>query len=381
MDFRFTERQEMLRSALRELVKRHCPREYVRECDELRKPPWESYKALADGGWFGLGIPEEYGGMGGDAIELAILLEEVGKGHLDLALWAFRVVCYGGVAILEDGAEEQRSFFLPQVAKGDCIFCFGLTEPEAGSDAAAITTTAVADGDHFIINGQKCFTSGFDISHYALLATRTDKTVKKHKGITNFIVDCKSPGINSQKIECLGHRSVPTSRLYLDNVRVPRERMLGGLNEGWEGILKYLTFERLCLSAARTGAAEAALEDAVEYAKERKQFGRPIGSFQAVSHKLADMKMMVEVSRILVYRFGWLVKEGLSGLMEAAILKLYTAEAYKTVADLGLQVMGGYGYAMEYDMQRHFRDSRLGTIGGGTSEIQRNIIARVLGLG
>jgi alkylation response protein AidB-like acyl-CoA dehydrogenase len=173
---------------------------------------------------------------------------------------------------------------------------------------------------------------------------------------------------------------VPTTAVFFDNVRTPSSSLLGPLNGGWPLLGKYLEWERLCLSAARTGAAAAALEEALEWAKQRHQFGQPIGKFQAVSHKLADMAVQVEISHLLVYRYAWRLSNGLASRKDAAILKLFASEAYKTVADLGMQVMGGYGYSMENAMQRHYRDARLGTIGAGTSEIQRNIIARELGL-
>ena len=183
-----------------------------------------------------------------------------------------------------------------------------------------------------------------------------------------------------RKIKTLGQRAIGTTQVFYNDVNVPAAAVLGEVDRGWEAVDSYLWYERLCLSAARTGAAMAAFEYALDYAKNRKQFGRPIGKFQAVSHKLADMKMMLDISRTLVYRFAWLMSEGKATRHDAAVLKLHTGETYKAVSDMGLQILGGYGYCMEYPMQRFFRDSRLATIGAGTSEIQRNIIARGLGL-
>src|SRR3974390_1071801 len=178
----------------------------------------------------------------------------------------------------------------------------------------------------------------------------------------------------------MGHRAIGTTQVFYNDVKVPASAVLGQVDKGWQALDTYLWYERLCLSAARTGSAAAAFEYALEYAKTRKQFGQPIGKYQAVSHKLADMKVMLDISRMLVYRFAWLMSQGKATRNDAAILKLYTSEAYKAVSDMGLQILGGYGYCMEYPMQRFFRDSRLGVIGAGTSEIQRNIIARGLGL-
>ena len=217
-----------------------------------------------------------------------------------------------------------------------------------------------------------------DISDYCLLVTRTSSTGKKQEGITNFLVDTKLPGIEVRRIPTLGQRAIGTTQVFYNNVKVPASAVLGEVDKGWDAVDAYLWYERLCLSAARTGAALAAFDYALGYAKERKQFGQPIGKFQAISHKLADMKVMLDISRTMVYRFAWLMSEGQATREDAAVLKLYTGEAYKAVSDMGLQILGGYGYCMEFPLQRFFRDSRLAVIGAGTSEIQRNIIARGL---
>ncbi|HMJ43433.1 MAG TPA: acyl-CoA dehydrogenase family protein [Pseudolabrys sp.] len=380
MDFSFTQDQDDLRAHARELLDHVCPPEYAEKCDNEARPPREAYNALGEQGWFGLAIPPEYGGTGGSAIDLAILLEETGKHFEELAMWLFRTLTYGGYAVLQHGSRAQKQEMLPKIARGELSFCFGLTEPNAGSDAAALSTRAKEIDGGYVIDGQKVFTSGMDISDYCLLVTRTSTGAKKQQGITNFLVDTKLPGIEVRKIATLGQRAIGTTQVFYSGVKVPASAVLGEVDRGWEAVDAYLWYERLCLSAARTGAATAAFEYALDYAKNRKQFGRPIGDFQAISHKLADMKMMLDVSRTLVYRFAWLMSEGKATRSDAAVLKLYTGETYKSVSDLGLQILGGYGYCMEYPMQRFFRDSRLAVIGAGTSEIQRNIIARGLGL-
>jgi alkylation response protein AidB-like acyl-CoA dehydrogenase len=380
MDFAFTSDHETLREHVRELLDDVCPPDYAKRCDDEARPPREAFQALAKHGWFGLILPQEYGGTGGSAIDLAILLEETGRHFEELAMWVFRTLCYGGYAVLRDGSKEQKDELLPRILRGEISFCFGLSEPQSGSDAAALTTRATKDDNGYRIDGQKVFTSGMDISDYCLLVTRTSSGGKKQQGITNFLVDTKTPGIDIQKIEILGHRSIGTTQVFYSDVTVPASAVLGEVDNGWAAVDSYLWYERLCLSAARTGAALAAFDYALAYAKERKQFGQTIGSFQAISHKLADMKVMLDVSRLLVYRFAWAMSQGKATRSDAAVLKLYTGETYKAVSDLGLQILGGYGYCMEYPMQRFFRDSRLAVIGGGTSEIQRNIIARGLGL-
>jgi len=380
MDFSFSAEQESLRHHVSELLDSVCPPQYAERCDREATPPREAYRALADHGWFGVAIPQEYGGSGASPIELAILLEEAGRRFEELALWLFRTLTYGGYAVALHGTRAQKDAILPRVLKGELSFCFGLSEPQSGSDAAALSTRATAAGDGYTISGQKIFTSGMDISDYCLLVTRTSSGERKQHGITNFLVDTKLPGIEVRRIETLGQRAIGTTQVFYSDVCVPSSAVLGTVDQGWAAVDAYLWYERLCLSAARTGAATTAFDYALAYAKERHQFGHPIGKFQAISHKLADMKVMLDVSRMLVYRFAWLLAEGKATRHDAAVLKLYTAETYKSVSDLGLQILGGYGYCMEYPMQRFFRDARLAVIGGGTSEIQRNIIASGLGL-
>ena len=380
VDFSFTPEQESLRGHVQELLRAVCPPEYAERCDREARPPREAYEALGKHGWLGLTLPAEPPLPPCSAIDLAILLEETGRQFEELAMWVFRTLTYGGYAVLQHGTPEQKRTLLPRVARGEISFCFGLTEPEAGSDAAALATRATRDGDGYVINGQKVFTSGMDISDYCLLVTRTATGEKKQHGITNFLVDTRLPGIEVRKIETLGQRAIGTTQVFYTDVPVPRSAVLGAVDRGWEAVDSYLWYERLCLSAARTGAASAAFDYALNYAKTRKQFGRAIGQFQAISHKLADMKVMLDLSRMLVYRYAWLLAQGQASRHDAAVLKLYTGESYKAISDLGLQILGGYGYCMEYPMQRFFRDSRLAVIGAGTSEIQRNIIARGLGL-
>ena len=380
MDFSFTQDQNEMRSHIRDLLEKVCPPEYVEKCDKDGVPPYEAYKALCDAGWIGLIIPEEFGGAGGSATDLAILLEEIGNKFEELAMWVFRTMTWGAFAIMKHGTNEQKNKFLPMIAKGQLSFAFGLTEPESGSDAAALTTKADLVDGKYIINGQKVFSSGMDISDYCLVVLRTSKEDIKQKGITTLMVDTKSKGIEIHKIETLGHRSIGTTQVFYNDVEVSEDSIIGGIGNGWKVCDSCLWYERLCLSAARTGAATACFDLAVDYAKNREQFGRPIGKFQGISHKIADMKVMLELSRMLFYKFAWSIDQGTASRHEAAILKLYSSESYKSIADTSLQVFGGYGYCMEYPVQRYYRDARLSVIGAGTSEIQRNIIAKSLGL-
>ena len=380
LSFDFSAEQELARSTVRALLADVANPKYVRECDLGHRPPREAFDALARGGWLGLGIEEKYGGSGGGPVDIAILLEETGRAHLDLAFWLFRNFSYGATGIGQHGTEEQRQAYLPGIARGEITMAFSLTEPEAGSDAAAIITRAEPDGDDFLITGQKWFTSGFTVADLCLVVARTDATGRKHEGITNFLVDTKSLGITVTPIPALGMWSLGTYAVYYDHVRVPRANVLGKIGEGWAELRDYLEMERLCLCAGRLGASTAVLEEAVAYAKVRHQFGRAIGSFQGVSHKLADMATWIDAARVLVYRFAWLKEQERPRNKEAAMLKLYVSEIYQRVSEMGLQVLGGHGYTMESAMSRHYRDSKIGMIGAGSSEIMRNVVARELGL-
>lgn len=372
---------ELLRESVRALLRGRFGRDYVRKCDEEKQPPTGAFRELARLGYLGLGVPETYGGGGGGAVLVATLLEELGHGFLDLAFWVFRNLAHGARAIASHGTPEQAARYLPDLAQGKISVCFALTEPDSGSDAASVRTSARRAGAGYVVNGQKVFCSGYRVSDYVLTVTRTGTGPRRHDGVTLLLIPVGSAGLSASPQHTLGHWPLGTSLLHFDNVFVPEASRLGPEGRGWPVLMSVLEFERLCLCAARTGAAQAALDDALIYAKERQQFGAPIGSYQAVSHKLADMQTMVEISRMLVYRYAARLDAGQHTARDAAILKLYVCEAYKQVADMGLQVLGGYGYTMEYDLQRHFRESRLGTIGAGTSEIQRNIIAKTMGLG
>ena len=380
ISFEFTPEQELARATVRALLADVSDPAYVRRCDLEHRPPREAFDALARHGWLGVGIPPAYDGAGGGAIDVAILLEETGRVHLDLALWLFRNLSHGGAAIGRHGTEDQRRRYLPAIARGELSLAFALTEPEAGSDAAAVVTRAERSGDDYRITGQKWFTSGFTVADRCLVVARTSRGADKREGLTNFLVDTRSTGLSVTPIPTLGTWSLGTFAVHFEAVLVPASDVLGTVGGGWAELREYLEMERLCLSAARVGAAAAALDEAVAYARERRQFGRPIGSFQAVSHKLADMATAIDAARVLVYRLAWLIDQDRPRTSEAAMLKLFVGETYQRVAEMGVQILGGYGYTMEAPMARHYRDAKLGTIGAGTSEIQRNIIARGLGL-
>ena len=380
MNFGNTSDQELMLQSVRSLLDDVCNMDYAAKCDINHTPPREAFDAMAQNGWLGLIAPESFGGSGGSPTDLALVLEETGHHFEELGLWLFRSFTYGCYAILQHGTDEQKQRIVPGAANGKLSFAFALSEPDSGSDAASLRTRAVIDGDYFIVNGRKQWTSGMDIADYALVALRTNDLGKKQLGISTLMIDTKLPGIEVRKIATLGQHAIGTTEVTFTDVRVPRTALLGQLDHGWAVCEDTLRYERLCLSAVRIGAARRAFEYALDYAKTRHQFGKPIGSFQVTQHKFADMKVMLDTSFTMVRRYAWLMENGKAERADTAVIKYYIAESYKTISDMCLQILGGYGYSMEYPMQRFFRDSRLATIGGGTSEIQKNIIASTLGL-
>jgi acyl-CoA dehydrogenase len=380
MNFGNTSDQELMLQSVRSLLDDVCSMDYAAKCDNNHTPPREAFDAMAQNGWLGLIAPESFGGSGGSPTDLALVLEETGHHFEELGLWLFRSFTYGCYAILKHGTDEQKQRIVPGAANGKLSFAFALSEPDSGSDAASLRTRAVIDGDYFIVNGRKQWTSGMDIADYVLVALRTNDLGKKQLGISTLMIDTKLPGIEVRKIATLGQHAIGTTEVTFTDVRVPRTALLGQLDHGWAVCEDTLRYERLCLSAVRIGAARQAFEYALDYAKTRHQFGKPIGSFQVTQHKFADMKVMLDTSFTMVRRYAWLMENGKAERADTAVIKYYIAESYKTISDMCLQILGGYGYSMEYPMQRFFRDSRLATIGGGTSEIQKNIIASTLGL-
>jgi alkylation response protein AidB-like acyl-CoA dehydrogenase len=380
LDFQLSDQQQTMRRTLHELLTEICPPDYVQACDESGDAPRRVFEALAHDGWLGVAIPQAYGGRGGDAIDLAILLETTGHHYVDLGTWIFRNYCYGADAILKSGSDELKAQIIPLTARGEAHFAFSLTEPDAGSDAAAIITAVDRDGDNYRIRGAKNFTSGMPVATHILVAARTDATGAKHQGITNFIVPADRDGISWDKLSLLGHRAMGTSVVHYDDVHASPREILGELNEGWSGLMAYLTTERLCLSAVRIGAAASALTLARASAAERLQRDRSTEAIRGLRRMLTEMHLVVESARLRVYRFAWLVSRNRATRIDAASLKLFAGEAYQRVAELGLGVVGVEGIRDNSAMQRHYRDAQLATIGAGTSEVQRNIIAKAIGL-
>ncbi|MFL5097384.1 MAG: acyl-CoA dehydrogenase family protein [Xanthobacteraceae bacterium] len=375
-----SEEQVLLRDNVRKLMDRVATAEYVRRLDREQAYPYELYAAWVDAGLLRLPFPEAYGGLGGSVIDMAIVAEEISRKSADLYM-AFSGSTFCGLNILRKASEEQKRHWLPRLLAGDVRMAISISEPDAGSDVAAMRTSARRDGDHWIIKGQKLWSSGAGADNAVInVYVKTDPKAPARAGLSLFLVDNTTPGVKLTKLDMLGRRCTGTYEIFFEDARVPADRLIGGENKGWDCLLSGLQVERVCSAAGNCGAAQAAVDLALAYAKERKQFGRPIGSFQAIAHMLADMQTEVEAARSLMWRAAWMVASGQDALREISMAKLLSSETYAKVANLGMQILGAYGYTMEFDMQRHFRDSRASTIAAGTSQIQRNLIANLMGL-
>ncbi|MBN9576635.1 MAG: acyl-CoA/acyl-ACP dehydrogenase [Alicycliphilus denitrificans] len=380
MDFEYSEEQRMLRDSVRRMLDEVATPEYVRATDREGRYPYEVYQGFVDLGLVAMAFPEAYGGLGGGIMDFVAVSEEIGRTSYDY-LGGYGTSVFNGMNLLHNATEEQKSHFIPKLIKGEIRMSIAMTEPGAGSDAGAMRTTARLDGDHWVLNGQKVFSTGSGardavISVYA----KTDTSVPYKQGISLFLVDNTTPGMQLRKLDTLGRRSIGTYEIFFDNVRIPKDRLVGEINRGWNYMLSGLQLERIMTTAGYCGAAQATVDLALQYAKERSQFGQPIGDFQAIAHMLADMQTEVEAARTLMLKAAWEMSTGRDALKTLSMAKLFASETYVKAANNGMQIMGGYGYIMEYDMQRHYRDARSTTIAAGTSQMQRNLIARQMGL-
>ena len=375
MDFELNEEQQMMRRMVHDFAEKEI-RPIAKEMDATGQFPWEVSRKMGSLGLLGLFISEEYGGAGADTITYAIAVEEISRVSGSMGITLAAHTSLGLYPIYRFGSEEQKRTYLPRLASGQGLAAFGLTEPEAGSDAAAIKTTAVLDGDHWVINGQKTFITSGSIADVVIIAAVTDKSAGT-RGISNLIVEKGTPGFRpGRDEEKMGLKGSVTSQLFFEDCRVPKQNLLGQPGEGYKQFLITLDGGRVSIGAMAVGLAQGALEAAVKYSKERVQFGQPIASFQAIQWMIADMATEIEAARLMVYRAAWLKDKGVRFTKEAAMAKLYASEAAERACYKAIQIHGGYGYMQEYEVERIYRDNRLTTIGEGTSEIQRLVIAR-----
>ncbi len=378
MDFHFTDEQKQLRRGIREFAEGEIL-PHVMEWDEVSHFPIEIMPKLAEMGLLGIIFPEEYGGAGLGYIEYVIAIEELSRvdGSVGIIVAAHNSLCSNH--IFKFGSEAQKQKYLSPLAQGKKIGAWSLTEPEAGSDAGGTRTTAKRDGNHWIINGAKTFTTNGHYADVCVAMAVTNKSKASH-GISAFIIEKGTPGFKPGKKENkLGLRASDTSEVIFSDCRVPQENLLGDEGEGFTGSLKILDGGRISIAALALGMAQGALDAAIKYAKQRKQFGQPISEFQAIQFKLADMATEVEAARLLVYQAAWLAdKNNVRFTRESSMAKLFASEVAVRVANECVQIHGGYGFIKDYPAEKFYRDVKLCTIGEGTSEIQKLVIARQL---
>ena len=377
MDFRPTEEQQLLRRTVREFAETEM-RPHVMEWDEAQHFPMELLPRLGALGLMGIQFPEQYGGSAMSAVDYCICIEELARvcPAIALSVAAHNGLCTAHIAMF--GSDAQKDRYLPRLVRGEVLGAWGLTEPSAGSDAAAMRTVAARQGDCWVINGTKQFITHGSIGAVTVAMVVTDRA-KGHRGISAFIVERGTPGMRPGKKENkLGMRASDTSEVVFEDCRVPQAQMLGDEGQGFINTLQVLDAGRIGIAALSVGLAQGAYEAARDYAKERRQFGQPIASFQATQWKLADAATHIESARLLTYRAAYLKDHGQRMTRESAMAKLYASEVAVRMADECVQIHGGYGFVKDYPAEKYFRDVKLLTIGEGTSEIQRLVIARQL---
>ncbi len=377
MTFELTDEQRMIQETARSFAQKEVL-PIAADLDEAGRYPEELVRKMAELGFMGVAIPEAYGGAGMDNVSYAIAMEEISR-----ACASTGVIMSVNNSLVCDpvhrfGSEEIRQQFLVPLASGRKLGCFGLTEPEAGSDAGAQKTTAVRDGDSYLLNGTKNFITNAPYADAIVVFTMTDKA-KGHKGITAFVVDMKTKGISLGKPEKkMGIKASPTASVIFEDVRVPAKNRLGEEGEGFKVAMATLDGGRIGIAAQALGIARASMEDAMAYARERRQFGQAICDFQAIQWMLADMATEIDAARLLTWRAAWMKDRKMRHSKESSMAKLYASEAAMRAAVNGIQIHGGYGYIREYPAERHFRDAKITEIYEGTSEIQRLVISAAL---
>ncbi|WP_216829818.1 acyl-CoA dehydrogenase family protein [Alkalihalobacterium elongatum] len=376
----FTEEHEMFRKAVSKFVEKEV-KPNVEQWEKDGEVPRSLYQRMGELGYLGIKFPEQYGGSGLDIITEAVLIEELakcGSGGVGAAIGA-----HTGIAmtnIWKYGNDEQKQKYLVPGIKGDTISALAITESGGGSDVSAIKTTAKKDGDGYVLNGSKTFITNGVNADYVIVAAKT-REVPVHKNISLFIIETNSEGYSvGKKLKKLGWRSSDTGELFFDNVRVPKENLIGEENKGFQYIMQNFQFERISMALGSVGLGELALEDTKKYSKERIQFGQPLSNFQVLRHKMVDMAVDIEKARSISYRALYLYDKGEDCVTEATMAKAFAAEMIRRVTDQAVQIHGGNGYMMEYAVQRYWRDARIQSIGGGTTQIMNEILTKRLGI-
>ena len=371
----FTEQHELIRKHARDFAEKEFTKEVLDEIENTAEFPKEIFKKMADAGFFGIKMPKELGGGGSDHRAYVIVMEEISRASGIASIYVSSPNSLMGSPFLMVGTKEQKEKYLRPMISGEKIFCFGLTEPGAGSDAGGMTTTAVEDGDDYILNGRKTFITAAPLADYAVIFAKTDMS-KGTRGITSFIVDMTLPGVSCGKPEDkMGMIGCATSDIILENVRVPKSEILGKLNRGFSTAMNALDVGRIGVASQAIGIAQAAIDESTQYAKERKQFGRPIANFQAISFMLADMETKLNAAKLLTYHAAYLKDTNQDASKAASMAKYYASEVCNEICAKAVQIHGGYGYIKEYKVEKLYRDARVLTIYEGTSQVQQMVIA------
>ena len=372
-----------LRDSLERFIEREMPRSAAQDWDARNHFPREVHRKLADLGVLGLTIPEEYGGLGRDILATMVVIEELSRRSLAVSVPYIMAACYAGMNIEECGTAAQKRELLPRIVSGDLLFANGLTEPDAGADLASVKTRAERDGDVLRVNGAKRFCSGAGIADYIYTLVRTGPAEERHRNLSFVLVPPTAPGVTITRIESMGMKGAATTDVSFDNVEVPIDNLVGGeagWNAGWRMLVgPGLDVEKLEVAAIGIGIARAAMDDAWTYAMERRQFGRMIGEFQSIQHKLAEMRTQVHAARLVVYQAAWLANERRPCSEETSMAKLFATEVAKAVALECQTILGAYGYVKDFDAERYVRDALLMPIIGGSSAVQRNNIFKLAG--
>jgi len=371
----------MFRDSVRRFVDKEMTAEDTRKWARACEFPEHVYRKWGEMGWLGMGLPEELGGSGGDPLHMVILAEELARHGFDIT-GAYSTAMFLGISIANHGTDEQKATLLPRLIEGKLHLSTAITEPNTGSDISGVRCKASLEGDSWVIEGEKVFCSGAHLPGTLILVTcRTSNDAKNLRhGLTIFLVPNDTPGLSIRRIDTVGRKIFGTNQLHFGKVRVPATAFIGEVDEAWKILSGNLDLERLFIASGYVGNAQTALELAVSYAKERVQFGKPISKYQAISHAIVDMRVRVDSARHLIHHAVDLLKRGIPCRAEASMAKLTASEALVHVVNQGMQILGGYGYTTEMDMERWFRDGRVTTLMGGSSEIQRNIIAHEMGL-
>ncbi len=376
--FGFSQEQVMMRDSVLGTLNRVLPETRILELEAASDYPFEAMAALAEAGWLGLPIAEQFGGAGAGYKDLAVFIEALGYHHAGITSAYMTTVIYGGMHLQYHGSDWMQRELLPRLIEGNLRMAIGYSEPSGGSDAAAILTRAKRDGGDYVINGQKVYITNAHVADYLVITAKTDPEAG-HRGLSLFLLDTKLPGVTIRNLDPMGRRTSLPNEVFLDDVRVPADHLIGEENKGWPLLMRGLNLERTLLAAASAGQMIKIVEIAKDWATERVAFGRKITEFQAIAHKFADMQMMTETARLHTFRVAEMLDAGENPVMETAIAKTVATEHNMTVADMGVQIMGGAGY-MEGRMSQLYRDARVGPIGGGSSEIMRTVIAKRMGV-